>query len=52
MWTFTWSNPASGLNLANFPVPDELSSGEEGGGAEKGEEGSKEGVRRRAGTQI
>ena len=31
------------LNLANFPVPDEPSSGEEGGGAEEGEEGSEEG---------
>ena len=31
------------LNLANFPVPDELSSGEEGGGAVEGEEGSEEG---------
>jgi len=31
------------LNLANFPVPNELSEGEEGGGAEKGEKGSKEG---------
>ena len=30
------------LNLANFPVPDELSSGEEGGGGEEGEERSKE----------
>ena len=28
------------LNFANFPVPDELSSGEEVGGAEKGEEES------------
>ena len=31
------------LNLANFPVPDEPSSGEEGGGAEEREEGSEEG---------
>ena len=30
------------LNLANFPVPDEPSSGEEGGGAEESEEGSEE----------
>ena len=31
------------LNLANFPVPDQPSSGEESGGAEEGEEGSEEG---------
>jgi hypothetical protein len=32
------------LNLANFPVPDKPSSGEEGvSGAEEGEEGSEEG---------
>ena len=30
-------------NLANFQVPDEPSSGEEGGGGEEGEEGSEEG---------
>ena len=31
------------LNLAEFPVPDEPSSEEEGGGEEGGEEGSEEG---------
>ena len=31
------------LDLAKFPVPDEPSSEEEGGGAEGGEEGSEEG---------
>jgi len=31
------------LDLANFPVPDEPSSEEEGGGEEGGEEGSEEG---------
>ena len=31
------------LNIANFPVPDEPSLGEEGGGGEEGEEGSEEG---------
>jgi hypothetical protein len=31
------------LNLANFPVPDEPSSGEEGGGGEEGKEESEEG---------
>ena len=37
MWTFTWSNPASG---PEFPAPLNRM---QGGGAEKGEEGSKEG---------
>ena len=31
------------LNLANFPVPDELSSDEEGGGEKGSEQGSEEG---------
>ena len=32
------------LNLANFPVSDELSSDEEGGGEEGSEQGSEEGI--------
>ena len=35
-------------NLTNFPVPDELSSDEEGGGEEGSEQGSQEGTRRGA----
>ena len=31
------------LDFANFPIPDELSSDEEGGGEEGGKEGSEEG---------
>ena len=31
------------LDFADFPVPDELSSDEEGGGEERGKEGSEEG---------